>query len=242
MATTVHPRACGEQSTRRFERCYAYGSSPRLRGTATHCERRRVLTRFIPALAGNRLISPLAEALYAVHPRACGEQAAKGHGSGVFHGSSPRLRGTGICHQEKATKQRFIPALAGNRKGLYRREINRPVHPRACGEQSMHSQRRSVWRGSSPRLRGTDYACWYAGYCERFIPALAGNRIIHSKPDLERAVHPRACGEQGYTVFPAPWPYGSSPRLRGTAFSPIPAIPLFRFIPALAGNSPSPPR
>ena len=50
---TVHPRACGEQSPRRFLGLPIYGSSPRLRGTDLERENVENKRRFIPAPAGN---------------------------------------------------------------------------------------------------------------------------------------------------------------------------------------------
>ena len=59
----------------------------------------------------------------------------------------------------------------------------------------------------------------------RFIPAHAGN----SPRRNQRAVHPRACGEQHAIMA-----IGSSPRMRGTA---RPSETRGSFIPAHAGNS-----
>ena len=50
----VHPRVCGEQ----FKGIGTYpkqnGSSPRVRGTGSSTDRPYLMTRFIPACAGNR--------------------------------------------------------------------------------------------------------------------------------------------------------------------------------------------
>ena len=70
----VHPRACGEQKWRLKGHAELPGSSPRLRGTAGTASHRRVVCRFIPALAGNRLRIAITISLPLVHPRACGEQ------------------------------------------------------------------------------------------------------------------------------------------------------------------------
>ena len=49
-----------------------------------------------------------------VHPRACGEQFPTIPFGEMRHGSSPRLRGTGIALRCMLFLQRFIPAPAGN--------------------------------------------------------------------------------------------------------------------------------
>ena len=54
-ATSVHPRARGEQRARRIFARIPRGSSPRTRGTAPAPARRPRPQRFIPAHAGNRL-------------------------------------------------------------------------------------------------------------------------------------------------------------------------------------------
>ena len=72
--STVHPRACGEQSRSTFSGKSPYGSSPRVRGTDTIPLISRSAHRFIPARAGNSDIGQEYLGRAAVHPRACGEQ------------------------------------------------------------------------------------------------------------------------------------------------------------------------
>ena len=115
---TVHPRACGEQTWTGKVTCGECGSSPRLRGTEivafplplsgrfipapagnSTCRQSGyspVRFRFIPAPAGNRRQSCRFRWLPPVHPRACGEQLLESTGKPLYHGSSPRLRGTGL--------------------------------------------------------------------------------------------------------------------------------------------------
>ena len=50
----VHPRVCGEQQVPHTKLPVALGSSPRVRGTAYHDPALLLLSRFIPACAGNR--------------------------------------------------------------------------------------------------------------------------------------------------------------------------------------------
>ena len=49
----VHPRACGERGFARNARVIRYGSSPRMRGTASEQRHELAKRRFIPAHAGN---------------------------------------------------------------------------------------------------------------------------------------------------------------------------------------------
>ena len=151
----VHPRACGERMPF-FELSWpACGSSPRLRGTAPTPAESEHLLRFIPALAGNGMLSVWCRVALTVHPRACGERLFPVNPNPVLIGSSPRLRGTDPTVYHSGTIHRFIPALAGNGSN-FRSETRMPaVHPRACGERGGHDGGGKVQGGSSPRLRGT---------------------------------------------------------------------------------------
>ena len=115
--------------------------------------------------------------------------------------------------------------------------------------------------GSSPRLRGTVSIRFRVMRDPRFIPAPAGNRILQlqvlvklrfipapagNSHDVWRklraaAVHPRACGEQPTAETGTRTSLGSSPRLRGTAYTFDSRHSSIRFIPAPAGNSRVPP-
>ena len=151
-------------------------------------------------------------------------------------GSSPRLRGTGQHIRVGRRHRRFIPAPAGNRQITACQNVCLTVHPRACGEQGRCPSIPRSRSGSSPRLRGTDGQAARPAHVHRFIPAPAGNSWPRTGASALRAVHPRACGEQ--RAFPRLYevPYGSSPRLRGTALQEDAAGLQYRFIPAPAGN------
>ncbi len=173
---SVHPRACGEQQTL-GQRCGpSDGSSPRMRGTVVRNLESVLSERFIPAHAGNRLMSNIEFSKSSVHPRACGEQRTKIAIVKDENGSSPRMRGTEALGKARPSAVRFIPAHAGNSlSGMICNFCGR-VHPRACGEQNPPFHNPPSTIGSSPRMRGTDL----------------GQRC---QPDIF-AVHPRACGEQ----------------------------------------------
>ena len=152
---SVHPRACGEQLTPSTTSSRYVGSSPRLRGTEGLGRGGRRPRRFIPAPAGNRSTRSCSTFSISVHPRACGEQVRPRRRSRRQSGSSPRLRGTGRERVLDAQPHRFIPAPAGNSPPAAAHPRPRPVHPRACGEQSQPRSAKNPPGGSSPRLRGT---------------------------------------------------------------------------------------
>ncbi len=130
----VHPRACGEFALGLSDELIADGSSPRMRGILAVSGDSCVVTRFIPAHAGNSTLVPGTKTATAVHPRACGEFDRAPIVIRSADGSSPRMRGIPHRRLQRDRHRRFIPAHAGNSaSGRFRRGW-RPVHPRACGE------------------------------------------------------------------------------------------------------------
>ena len=171
-----------------------------------------------------------------VHPRACGERDDAGLRGLHPRGSSPRLRGTVVVPASALNAARFIPAPAGNGTSAPDDDPLMAVHPRACGERHSTSSGGDSAGGSSPRLRGTALLFSVSPAVVRFIPAPAGNGVIHLPPPHTRAVHPRACGERSTVHANSMYQPGSSPRLRGTALLPLASAEIWRFIPAPAGN------
>ena len=144
-------------------------------------------------------------------------------------GLSPRVRGTG---RRPSSARRLFP-----------------VHPRACGERQVCEVQRHATNGSSPRVRGTVGRAPPCRGHDRFIPARAGNGAFTFAKVTSSSVHPRACGERWAPGLRRTSMTGSSPRVRGTAFtfgaddgsSPRvrgagAADQHDRFIPARAGN------
>ena len=157
-----------------------------------------------------------------VHPRACGEHSVNNSLPSGSGGSSPRVRGT-----------------PGARFWSFR---CRPVHPRACGEHSSSPKYISNSNGSSPRVRGTHFGHKHRYLVRRFIPARAGNTLLHCFEQVGNTVHPRACGEHVLGVTLESLRHGSSPRVRGTHDSDAFRRKAGRFIPARAGNTRTPDR
>ena len=195
-ASSVHPRACGEQLGPTLADNKSLGSSPRVRGTGRYTTGSRSICRFIPARAGNRMAKPSETTGSPVHPRACGEQTRFTGPSCHLIGSSPRVRGTASVPLVDDALNRFIPARAGNRSERSRLSVSTPVHPRACGEQCPQRWHWNPSIGSSPRVRGTVVTLRPRRAGFRFIPARAGNSGVQSGARQGHPVHPRACGEQ----------------------------------------------
>ena len=213
----VHPRVCGEHTIHRRVTAERNGSSPRMRGTRWERLDRNNVTRFIPAYAGNTPDRPAEFQQDPVHPRVCGEHHRNRAARDAHHGSSPRMRGT-------PESRRWPP-------------MPNAVHPRVCGEHLPESCKLAAKDGSSPRMRGTRPMHIEIVACARFIPAYAGNTPLGSRREPARSVHPRVCGEHRYLDRAIPKATGSSPRMRGTHRTGVPAFGCQRFIPAYAGNT-----
>ena len=93
-----------------------------------------------------------------------------------------------------------------------------------------------MYRGSSPRVRGTVSSVIIRNRQQRFIPACAGNSCSGLPDPDHQSVHPRVCGEQFKFRDPYIKRSGSSPRVRGTGWFVVQVDLCRRFIPACAGN------
>ncbi len=193
--------------------------------------------RIIPAPAGNTEYLGLAQTLRADHPRACGEHAILKPVNPTVSGSSPRLWGTHPPSTHQAPSGRIIPAPAGNTVAPRRMRFTSPDHPRACGEHLPGNPDTRMYRGSSPRLRGTRRGHAQGVRAHRIIPAPAGNTLPGSLYGQHRPDHPRACGEHRGCGHDHSRHTGSSPRLRGTRRDAVASGRFARIIPAPAGNT-----
>ncbi len=212
------------------------GSSPRVRGTAGPPSGRYPRGRIIPACAGNGAIEKASSLAATDHPRVCGERSVRASASRNAIGSSPRVRGTAFSHAMDVLEIRIIPACAGNGWccGWHLHHLS--DHPRVCGERTLMATGSSKPRGSSPRVRGTADPAAGVPHVNRIIPACAGNGDSARKTRSPRADHPRVCGERQFVFHGDSVPFGSSPRVRGTACSGATMEYIRRIIPACAGN------
>ena len=218
-------------------RVFMFGSSPRRRGTRVVRLVQRGRNRFIPAQAGNTAQICSSHSFTSVHPRAGGEHREMKQKALPVYGSSPRRRGTLTVILGPWAAQRFIPAQAGNTRGLARRRKQSTVHPRAGGEHNAGRRFFPHGGGSSPRRRGTLKCIECFARTGRFIPAQAGNTQACKMSRISSPVHPRAGGEHVSNTWAAKPRDGSSPRRRGTQPRHEGGARGVRFIPAQAGNT-----
>ncbi len=126
-----------------------------MRGTQFYIITITPFLRFIPACAGNTVISGVSTNTITVHPRVCGEHGGRDVRYSYHSGSSPRVRGTRDTVIGSLPIHRFIPACAGNTFRKRDMSLLFSVHPRVCGEHYFFHFFFLQCRGSSPRVRGT---------------------------------------------------------------------------------------
>ena len=130
----VYPRWRGEHNLFSQVTSSPDGLSPLARGTRYLNQVLLILTRFIPAGAGNTKHERPANRLLAVYPRWRGEHIPHNSNSECHFGLSPLARGTLNNRAAPATNARFIPAGAGNTSDEHSKGKQVPVYPRWRGE------------------------------------------------------------------------------------------------------------
>ncbi len=131
---TVYPRWRGEHSLTAFCIAFSCGLSPLARGTQQIANIFAIQPRFIPAGAGNTILTVWQLLIPAVYPRWRGEHGIHSVPGIANRGLSPLARGTRCAWRVVGGDQRFIPAGAGNTVFV---RVNVPVstvYPRWRGE------------------------------------------------------------------------------------------------------------
>ncbi len=174
----VYPRWRGEHPMDPTFAVCVTGLSPLARGTLQLDARMNLLTRFIPAGAGNtrRMIDEVK--IQAVYPRWRGEHDARIRSWFCHYGLSPLARGTPTFRRILVPSRRFIPAGAGNTMAQIQLIKISAVYPRWRGEHSTTAEGMKNLGGLSPLARGTLPGVDRALVQARFIPAGAGNTTV----------------------------------------------------------------
>ena len=217
----AHPRACGENSARRWASRLARGSSPRVRGKLRPALGLQAGARLIPACAGKTHSRGGTWRARRAHPRVCGENLETGFLEGSHEGSSPRVRGKLRQDFFEEGRRRLIPACAGKTTSPTPCGSTGRAHPRVCGENGSGTRRCALRPGSSPRVRGKQHPRQPGRHLEGLIPACAGKTVRRSQCRGPHGAHPRACGENLRVRVPSGALLGSSPRVRGKPVSGV---------------------
>ena len=109
----VHPHACGESTDLAGRGCPPIGSPPRVWGKLWARIDGRLATRFTPTRVGKTVVERRDWAALAVHPHACGENAAILIAALGGSGSPPRVWGKLPWTVSGCHKSRFTPTRVG---------------------------------------------------------------------------------------------------------------------------------
>ncbi len=166
--------------------------------------------------AGNISIMTSLPGVAAAHPRSRGEHSGRVSSSTIRCGSSPLARGTCEIYRRVQVQQRLIPARAGNIPRLLPLACRRSAHPRSRGEHLVSESMTARVSGSSPLARGTFEDVEKLAELIRLIPARAGNIGINNLVIWCSPAHPRSRGEHQVMHADKIIGFGSSPLARGT--------------------------
>ena len=130
-----------------------------------------------------------------VYPCWRGELSVQALQTWLPGGLSPLTRGTRSPSFHLCLNSRFIPAGAGNSRGIMFTVMRPPVYPRWRGELIVHINNRGEFNGLSPLARGTLGGLPCSQLQQRFIPAGAGNSSWLAISFGVSPVYPRWRGE-----------------------------------------------
>ena len=190
-----HPRRCGENSSRFFNRV--------------------ALTGITPAGAGKTSGSGPCCCGCWDHPRRCGENHFSCECHDSRSGSPPQVRGKRFLCFIGVARRRITPAGAGKTYAAAACTISHEDHPRRCGENRQKRQTHHYVEGSPPQVRGKHPTYLELQYQRRITPAGAGKTGLHRARSCARADHPRRCGENNFIDAMTGGTKGSPPQVRG---------------------------
>ena len=177
---TVYPRVGGGNQGHPLAFQDVAGLSPRGRGKLHPISDPGRQTGSIPAWAGETFAHGPGDIRKAVYPRVGGGNRARGKAIGPTRGLSPRGRGKLRLWPRYILCLRSIPAWAGETCGSQRLQGAGWVYPRVGGGNGRRQQQGKCLYGLSPRGRGKLGRHYPWGFCNRSIPAWAGETGTHA--------------------------------------------------------------
>ena len=181
------------------------GLSPRVRGNRSGSAPLSVMTRSIPACAGEPKVFEPGGETEAVYPRVCG--------------GTKQRNVTSSMERHVINRSRSIPACAGEPRPVDTTPQDESVYPRVCGGTSTTERIRTETVGLSPRVRGNQQVTIFAPQLPGSIPACAGEPPKRCAMSTICRVYPRVCGGTKASLAAVPAGLGLSPRVRGNHFA-----------------------
>ena len=151
----VDPRVCGGAELWADPAMRATGRSPRVRGSPSASRSNLLISRSIPACAGEPEGGDGRRGLRRVDPRVCGGAYSRSFIAVRRAGRSPRVRGSPGTPPSTSSRPGSIPACAGEPfQSSFVKSLER-VDPRVCGGAHERQPVECVASGRSPRVRGS---------------------------------------------------------------------------------------
>ena len=172
---TVHPHACGDNAANPIPNPTEAGSPPRVWGQPGHRTAGGGNPRFTPTRVGTTYGAKAVVVTPAVHPHACGDNAADLPELALNRGSPPRVWGQRPTITISGGAPRFTPTRVGTTP------IARAPQVRS--------------RGSPPRVWGQQCGVVDIREHDRFTPTRVGTTLACPTCCSVTPVHPHACGD-----------------------------------------------
>ena len=151
--STVYPRVCGRTRLSLLLVPAPLGLSPRVRENRNDSRAGCQGARSIPACAGEPAAVSSCACTSSVYPRVCGRTWLGAPPTLAHVGLSPRVRENRTAAPERCSRERSIPACAGEPRGPAPQRGSSAVYPRVCGRTVLRRCRLPAARGLSPRVR-----------------------------------------------------------------------------------------
>ena len=234
--SSVYPRVGGATRRWLWISSQSRGLSPRGRGNLHHVPGGPAADRSIPAWAGQPIVTVSPTIGSPVYPRVGGATTGVYEGNYQGNGLSPRGRGNQLLDHRQQSRQRSIPAWAGQPTTRPPTAAVAAVYPRVGGATSGPGVPRETLIGLSPRGRGNLAGRpLQVGRCGS-IPAWAGQPPACGFPWHGRKVYPRVGGATFQRRVSSARDAGLSPRGRGNLGPLRPTHRTKWSIPAWAGQ------
>ena len=231
-----YPRARGGTSVSAISSAPFAGLSPRSRGNHFSLRCFALISRTIPALAGEPSTDSRDTRYFGDYPRARGGTFVRTWHRHRRVGLSPRSRGNPRPSCGHGGPGRTIPALAGEPRPFTFVIGKTRDYPRARGGTRSSFTLGYRQPGLSPRSRGNLRLLEPNTDLRGTIPALAGEPVSVTKSGYQPRDYPRARGGTSSRFCPVRSRPGLSPRSRGNLRHRSLASARSGTIPALAGE------
>ena len=171
---SVHPHACGDDTSAARIPPAISGSPPRVWGRRDPPQRRRRQRRFTPTRVGTTWTTRWRRRSRTVHPHACGDDYSVTLAGSGYVGSPPRVWGRHHVAVGVRVGERFTPTRVGTTATPPEARRRNAVHPHACGDDGEPDHRLVAHHGSPPRVWGRPCDVSFAHGESRFTPTRVG--------------------------------------------------------------------